>query len=520
MAVERTTQETCFNSFLDPFTHIYRTDGKGVDIMVNVIDNNIHMIALYCRVSTDEQAREGVSLSEQQARLKAYCRAMGWNTDVTIFVDDGYSAKNIDRLKLNELIEAVKNGEVSKIMVTKLDRISRKLLDLLNLIDLFQEHHVSFNSISESFDTNTPSGRLTLQVLGAVAEFERERIRERVFENMYHAASNGKWLTQSPYGYKLVEKELAIAKKEAEIVKRVFNLYLERGLGYYAIAKQLNEAGIPTKFKKEWSIRAIKLMLTNPVYKGTLVWNRTDSSKKKRTEKDNQEWVIIDDCLPVIIGEDIWEQVQKRVNSQQIAPRAKTSPHLLGGFLKCGKCGAGMSIGWSGSKNSRYRVYRCSANKNKGTCTSKQYLADEVEALFKQGLANLFEFSTFPTQATLVEQVIPSQKKDIEQTIQNAEVRYKRKVEAYTVGLIELTNLNEEKIKMEKVIAAFRKIDDNNKKQIDIVRLEGQLQKPIQTLVDSLDSLPVTDAKAFLQTIIEKVTLINPGELEIEFRRI
>ena len=82
-----------------------------------------------------------------------------------------------------------------KIIVTKLDRMSRKLLDLLTLIDLFQEHDVSFVSISESFDTNTPSGRLTLQVLGAVAEFERERIRERVFENMYHAASKGKWHT-------------------------------------------------------------------------------------------------------------------------------------------------------------------------------------------------------------------------------------------------------------------------------------------------------------------------------------
>lgn len=518
MARGGTTHETCFNSFSNRFTHIYRTDEKGADMMADPIDNNLHMIALYCRVSTDEQAREGVSLSEQQARLKAYCRAMGWNTDVTVFVDDGYSAKNIDRPKLNELINAVKNGEVSKIMVTKLDRISRKLLDLLNLIDLFQEHHVSFNSISESFDTNTPSGRLTLQVLGAVAEFERERIRERVFENMYHAASSGKWLTQSPYGYKLVEKKLVIAEKEAEIVKSVFNLYLERGLGYYAIAKQLNEEGIPTKFKKEWSIRAIKLMLTNPVYKGTLVWNRVDSSKKKRTEKDDEEWVVINDSLPAIIDEDIWEQVQKRVGSNQISPRAKTSPHLLAGLLKCGKCGSAMSIGWSGSKNSRYRVYRCSANKNKGTCTSKQYRADKVEDWFKQGLVRLFEFSTKQTKPTLVEQVIQTQKQDSEHSIQNAKARYKRRVEAYTAGLIEITDLNEEKIKLEKIIEEFRKVDD--KKEIDFEKLENQLQKQIQNILDSLESLSITDTKAFLQTIIEKVTLINVGELDIEFHRI
>ncbi|OIJ08860.1 resolvase [Anaerobacillus arseniciselenatis] len=486
--------------------------------MAEELNNNIRMIALYCRVSTDEQAREGVSLHEQQERLKAYCRAMGWSTEVIVYVDDGYSAKNIDRPKLNELISAVKNGEVSQVMVTKLDRISRKLLDLLNLIDLFQEHDVSFISISESFDTNTPSGRLTLQVLGAVAEFERERIRERVFENMYHAATTGKWLTQSPYGYKLVDKELVIDEKEAEVVKRVFNLYLEKGLGYYAIAKQLNEEGIPSKYKKDWSIRAIKLMLTNPVYKGTFVWNRKDSSKKKRTDKKDDEWVVIDDCLPVIIDKDEWEDAQKRVNAKQIAPRAKTSPHLLGGILKCGKCGASMSIGWSGSKNNRYRVYRCSANKNKGTCTSKQYRANDVENWFKQGLVQLFEFSTSQTKTTLVEQVMQSQKQGAEQAVQNAKARYKRKVEAYTAGLIELEDLNEEKVKMEKVIANAKREDD--KKEINVERLEKQMQKHIQNILQSLDSLSIPEAKAFLQTIIEKVILVSEGELEIEFHKI
>ncbi len=488
-------------------------------MMKDNTNNNISMIALYCRVSTDEQAREGVSLSEQQERLKAYCLAMGWNTKLIVYVDDGYSAKNIDRPKLNALIKAVKNREISKIMVTKLDRISRKLLDLLNLIDLFQEHEVSFISISESFDTNTPSGRLTLQVLGAVAEFERERIRERVFENMYHAASNGKWLTQSPYGYKLEEKELVIDEKEAEIVKSVFNLFLEKGFGYYAIAKQLNEKGILSKFKKDWSIRTIKLMLTNPVYKGTLVWNRKDSSKKKRTEKNDAEWVVIDDCLSAIIEKNVWDAVQKKVNSKQIAPRAKTSPHLLGGILKCGKCGKGMSIGWSGSKNNRYRVYRCSANKNKGTCTSKQYRADEVEDWFKQGFVHLFAFSTTQTKITLFKQTNQTQKHDSEQAIQTAKVRYKRKVEAYTAGLIELADLNDEKIRLEKIIEEGKK-GNTESDDINFERLGRQFQIQIQNIAQALSVLSTREAKAFLQTLIEKVTLVAEGELDIKFHRL
>ena len=144
-------------------------------------------IALYCRVSTEEQAQQGVSLDEQQERLRSYCRAMAWKEDTVLYIDDGYSAKNTNRPQLTELLHAVQKKEVSKIMVTKLDRMSRKLLDLLTLIEMFQEHDASFISVGEAFDTTTAPGRLTLQVLGAVAEFERERIRERVVENMMHA---------------------------------------------------------------------------------------------------------------------------------------------------------------------------------------------------------------------------------------------------------------------------------------------------------------------------------------------
>jgi site-specific DNA recombinase len=470
-------------------------------------------IALYCRVSTDEQAREGVSLDEQQERLKSYCRAMGWNEEPLIFVDDGYSAKDIDRPQLNRLLNQVKKGTISKILVTKLDRLSRRLLDLLKLIDTFQEHNVSFISISESFDTNTPSGRLTLQVLGAVAEFERERIRERVFENMLHAANQGKWLTQNPYGYRLENKELVIYEPEAQIVRKVYDWYLNKGLGYYAIAKKLNEEGIPSRQKKEWSIRAIKLMLTNPVYKGTLVWNRIDSSKSKRVKKDDADWVILEDAYPAIIDKATWEQVQKRVNKKQMAPRAQTSPHLLGGLLKCGRCGSGMSIGWSGSSKNRYRVYRCSANKNKGTCTSKQYRADDVELWFKHGLLKLANSMNPKMIPHLIQKAVENEESTIKQKIRSAQNRYKRKVEAYTAGLIELEDLNEEKKRMEQIITEAQK--EENTFSVDVKKLEAMVKEKINSVIDAIDVLPVPEAKSLIKTIVEKVILHDEKDIEI-----
>ncbi|QOR67286.1 recombinase family protein [Cytobacillus suaedae] len=471
-------------------------------------------IAIYCRVSTDEQAREGVSLQEQQERLTAYCRAMGWKEEIKLFIDDGYSAKSIERPQLTKLMDQVHRGLISKILVTKLDRMSRRLLDLLRIIEVFHEYDVSFVSISESFDTNTPSGRLTLQVLGAVAEFERERIRERVFENMYHAASQGKWLTQSPYGYRLEDKKLAIEDSEAKIVKKVFDLYLNKAMGYFAIAKQLNEEGIPSKQNKEWSLRSVKLLLSNPVYKGTLVWNRTDSSKKKRQAKDEDDWVTIDDALPVIIEKSFWDKAQKRSNQRQIAPRAKTSPHLLGGLLKCGNCGSGMSIGWSGSKNNRYRVYRCSANKNKGTCTSKQYRADSVEQWFKEGLLELSTSLNIKTNTEILKKMSQQPVTASDHKIKNAQTRYKRKVEAYTAGLIELEDLNEEKKRLDAIVNETEEPAES-KEGIDINEIKQWLETKLKSIVDAIDVLPIPEAKRMISMIIDHVVIIGEDEIEI-----
>ncbi|MCJ8013384.1 recombinase family protein [Paenibacillus sp. KQZ6P-2] len=477
-------------------------------------------VALYCRVSTDEQAREGVSLDEQQERLKAYCRAMGWSDHVQVFVDDGFSAKNLDRPELKRLIQAVKNGSVSRIMVTKLDRMSRRLLDLLNLIDLFQDYEVSFVSISESFDTNTPSGRLTLQVLGAVAEFERERIRERVFENMFHAANTGKWLTQSPYGYDLVDKSLVINDKEAEIVRRVYDLYLNEGLGFYSIAKGLNEEGVPSRQRKEWSIRAIKLMLTNPAYKGTLVWNRKDSSKSQRKDKDIAEWVTVEDCLPIIIEKSVWERVQNRMGQITMAPRAKSSPHLLGGLLRCGKCGSGMSIGFSGSPSKRYRVYRCSANKNKGTCTSKQYRADSVEEWFKEGLVQLMEDTSGILMIMVKDAAVKSEREQLEQKVNTAKARYKRKIEAYTSGLIELEDLNEEKERLDQILLDLEKMSRGEVETVDMEQLQQELNDKVNNIISAIDILPVEQAKGIIQTFIQYVVIHGDKDIEIKLQPI
>ncbi|MGM9986441.1 MAG: recombinase family protein [Bacillaceae bacterium] len=477
-------------------------------------ENDVRDIALYTRVSTDEQAREGLSLDEQYSRLKSYLHALEITQPIRHYKDEGYSAKDLNRPQMNALLEAVKSDQISKVIVTKLDRFSRKLKDLLDMIETFTEHNVAFISISESFDTNTPSGRLTLQVLGAVAEFERERIRERVIDNMFHAAQKGQWLTQAPYGYSLVDKCLQVNKEEAPIVKRIFHLYLEEHLGLFAIAKLLNEEGIPTRSGKAWWNRTIKLILTNPVYKGTTIWNRVNGASKKREIKDVEKWIIQENTHEAIISSELWEQAQEKMNERKLPPRSQRSTYLLSGLLKCGQCGGGMSHDTAGPKGKKYGVYRCSANKNRGSCTSKVYRAKELEQLVKESLHTLSK--ELSLGATYTPAII--QKPDtvtsttIQQKIQTAKKRYKRKVEAYTAGFIELTDLEIEKKQLDQLL---EELDNQETNEFDIEKIEKEMKDRIRNVADALDELPVPEAKRLLKEVIKKIVVYSDKLINI-----
>jgi site-specific DNA recombinase len=473
-------------------------------------------IAIYCRVSTDEQALKGVSLEEQQTKLNAYCIAMGWEEDVVLFIDDGYSAKNLDRPQLKRLLMAVRDNEISKVMVTKLDRISRKLLDLLNLIEHFQDHNVSFISVSESFDTTSAPGRLTLQMLGAVAEFERERIRERVVDNMLHLAKKGKWLTQHPYGYRIEDKSLAIYEPEAAYVRKIYDWYVNEGLGFYAIAKQLNQLHVKSRFNKDWSLQAVKTLLFNPVYKGTVRWNRRDSSKKNRKIRPAKDWVVIENAVPEIVSEELWERAQLKHSKTKIPSRAQTSPHLLGGLLKCGNCGASLSISWAGYKENRHRVYRCSDNKNKGTCTSQTYNANELEELFKDEFSKLCLDIEQNISASLVVKEV--HEPTTSEKLSEARKRYKRKKDAYFAGFIEIAELDEERKKLAALESSFS--DKPVDEKVDLDFIEKFIKEKFKTIRDAFDILPLEKLKPLLHQIVNKVVVHDQYSITIYINNI
>ncbi len=200
--------------------------------------------ALLARVSTQEQALNGHSIGEQVERMNAYCKAMGW-TVYDEYIDAGYSGSNTDRPALQRMISDIHEGRIDKVLVYKLDRLSRSQKDTLELIeDEFLAAGVDFVSISENFDTTTPFGRAMIGILAVFAQLEREQIKERMAMGRLARAKEGRYSGQDriPIGYDYIDGMLVPNLYEASLVEQVFRLYVE-GLSPKGIMNRLNAEG-------------------------------------------------------------------------------------------------------------------------------------------------------------------------------------------------------------------------------------------------------------------------------------
>lgn len=226
-------------------------------------------VALYVRVSTDEQTK-GFGPQEQREKLELYCKFKGWD-EITWFEDLGESGGNMERPGLKKLLRAVKKKEVYAVVVYKSDRLSRSLRDLLVLIeDYFEPQDVAFISATEEFSTNTASGKAFLSMLGTFAEFERNTITERMLGGRRQKAQKGGYAAGRPaLGYSPKEGNLEI-DSDAGTVRKIFELH-HQGVGLRQIAKEMQNAGIPTKSGGDWHHSTVRYILRNAKYKGQWV---------------------------------------------------------------------------------------------------------------------------------------------------------------------------------------------------------------------------------------------------------
>jgi DNA invertase Pin-like site-specific DNA recombinase len=221
----------------------------------------------YVRVSTDEQVREGISLENQESRIRAFCQAKDWEL-AEVLTDEGYSASSLDRPGMQELIQRCQKRQVDVVVIYKLDRLTRSVRDLGYLVqDVFCKHGVAFSSIQDNFDTTTANGKLILNILGSVAQWERDIVVERTKDVMAHKRLSLKLIGAIPMGFDLAEDGQTLLPKEGELeVVHQIVLMREAGCSYRAIVEHLNGSGIPAKQGGKWYVKTVRGVLRNPIY--------------------------------------------------------------------------------------------------------------------------------------------------------------------------------------------------------------------------------------------------------------
>ena len=337
---------------------------------------------LYLRVSTEMQV-DGYSLEAQKNCLKKFAEREEL-VIAGVYEDAGKSGKSIEgRPAFRRMLSDIESGAgIDYVMVYKLSRFGRNAADILNSLELLQTYDVNLICIEEGIDSSQTSGKLLISVLSAVAEIERENILEQTMNGRREKARQGKWNGgPAPYGYMIKDEILSINEEEAEIVRTIYDKYVNTRLGYSGIAKYFNLQGIKKTPRKEsdieeFSAHFIQLLIDNPVYCGKIAYGRRSKERVKGKKNEyklvkQKEYCLVDGQHEGIISEELWQKAQEKRLATGIKYASKLGnerAHLLTGIIKCPKCSCGMyanRVCWT-KKDGTYKevmYYSCSRNK-------------------------------------------------------------------------------------------------------------------------------------------------------------
>lgn len=326
------------------------------------IENEKKIVAVYTRVSTDDQARDGYSLDMQFKKIKNHCENYEYEI-YKVYEEPGISAKNTeDRKKYNEMIEDMKKGKFNMIVALKIDRISRDLIDFLKFMAMAKEYECDVEFILDKVDTSTASGRMMMNMLAVFAQFERELIIERTNAGVKGAIEDGHFSGPPPLGYTRENKKWVVNESERQIVKDVFDLCLN-GYTYSQIAPIMKERypkiiykyiedkkGKKIPLYRKWEEDSISKILNNKTYIGIYEWGKSVKGK---------EIVEIKGKIDPIISEDIFMQCQENIkrNSRNYY---RNKNYLFMQKIKCPNCGRIMACNGAKKKDGReYLYYKC-----------------------------------------------------------------------------------------------------------------------------------------------------------------
>ena len=434
--------------------------------------------ALYLRVSTEAQADEGYSLAAQAEKLEAYCRMKGIAA-FQRYVDGGFSGSNLTRPAITELVEAIRAGRVERVVVYKLDRLSRSQKDTLYLIeDVFLPHGVDFVSINENIDTGSPYGRAMIGILSAFAQLERENIFLRTRMGMVERVKQGFWPGggKIPFGYDYdADKGILVPNSDADTVREIYARYLE-GQSTGRIARELG-------LKYEHLVRQILLRESNTgviVYRGECYSGRHEPLVDKQT----------------------FERVKRRLLRSD-KPRAAASNKLLTGLLVCGHCGAKMRYQKWGGAGDKLVCYSRDKSKphlvHDADCPNRGVMARQVEEVV---IRDLYQLAAQPTQS----RGSAKQPAECRRALERAQRKLRRLYELFAEGEDDtlrdaITRARREYSRAEQELERAQQAE--RQEEIDAA------QRALQTIGSCWDKLSDAEKQTLVRACVQRIVLQN-----------
>lgn len=484
------------------------------DLVKNLLEN---VADLYIRVSTTEQAEEGYSVGEQEARLRSYCTAMGFTINA-VHIDPGYSGATLDRPGINKVIKDVRAGYVKKVIVWKLDRLSRSQKDMLILLeDVFLENGCNFISLMESFDTATPFGRCIVGILAAFAQMERENIKSRMMMGKHAGLKEGRYFSgRVPIGYQYQMQAngkltLIVDPYTSKAVRDMFRLY-GSGKSESAVAGYIQEKyGLFPGLDRHSAVGRIGRIMRNPVYMGKV--RMKDQCYEGKHEP--------------LVDAELWQVVNERLSQNlQVFKRSYgNSDGLLCGLLFCGDCGARMAIrSWkkkSGAKVKKYMCYSISRAtpamiRSENCSNRKKHLT--IAELDSLALDEIKKLALDPTSLdSLIEESAEEATPDLpvfQERMVSVEKQITRLLNLYQNGVVELEEIQDRLSALKEERKAIqRQLDETEKANLGKLSKEAAIASlaSFEAVIESGDNVALYD---LVHTLIEKVVYLN-GDMTI-----
>lgn len=506
-------------------------------------------VAIYTRVSTEDQVREGTSLEVQREFLERFAKNSEWEIYYPklgeIYQDEGYSGSLAKRPALDALIRDAKLKKFDIVLCYKVDRFARKNKLLLDLVELLENLGIGFKSATESFDTVSAAGKMALSMLGTVAQFERDRIIERVRPGMEKGVQKGNWqgARYSPYGYKYdkVKQILEVVPEEAKVVSLIYTMY-SSNQSTRQIASHMRKKGYKSRTGGKFHNKLVCDILKNQIYLGKIVWNKKHYDKNQKTPngfkyvKSNPTDIIEGKGRhEAIISQEEFDLVQVKLkrNLRGSLHRNSPSDYPLTGITFCAECGhkfRGANNTSNHNKNIKKRWYRCTAKQEHDiVCSNASVKAEYLEPQIFSILETLVNHpdirngrvDSLVSQDALKNDVdLSNKKKEFDSKLRENLANQKKLYDAYESNLIAIEIFKDKSIDL-------RNDEQNLRKEIAKIELQliekersKDYQRVLNRILDNFDKSkdeldPIT-RKELLQLVFKSILLKDKKIVRLE----